>query len=160
MKKNEALKIIKREWSEAEEIFLVGNVYDQLYADPCLDDAAWETISSGFSLDCKQGGEMNGVYRTIEETKEYFTRMSTSGEYDLEAMYHQWLEAKMSLLPGKNKDVLLDWPIEECLEEPMVEFLEEPIVGFLEEQILDFSNKPLDLSGLADIANNCELYGK
>eukprot|EP00924_Labyrinthula_sp_SR-Ha-C_P007893 snap_masked-scaffold_28-processed-gene-4.50-mRNA-1 protein AED:1.00 eAED:1.00 QI:0/-1/0/0/-1/1/1/0/152 len=152
MKKNETLKIRKREWSEAEEIFLVGNVYDQLYADPCLDDAAWKTIFSGFSLDCKQGGEMNGVYRTIEEIKECFTRMSKSGEYDLEAMYHQWLEAKMSLLPGKNKNDLLDLTFEV--------FLEEPVVGFLEEPMLDFSNKPLDLSWLPDIANNCELYGK
>eukprot|EP00924_Labyrinthula_sp_SR-Ha-C_P007810 snap_masked-scaffold_28-processed-gene-3.62-mRNA-1 protein AED:1.00 eAED:1.00 QI:0/-1/0/0/-1/1/1/0/395 len=49
-------KIRKREWSEAAEIFLVGNVYDQLCGDPSLDDAAWKTIFSGFSLDCKQGG--------------------------------------------------------------------------------------------------------
>eukprot|EP00924_Labyrinthula_sp_SR-Ha-C_P007823 snap_masked-scaffold_28-processed-gene-3.61-mRNA-1 protein AED:1.00 eAED:1.00 QI:0/-1/0/0/-1/1/1/0/95 len=95
---------------------------------------------------------MNGVYRTIKEIKECFTRRSKSGEYDLEAMYHQWLEAKMSLLPGKNKNDLLDLTFEV--------FLEEPVVGFLEEPMLDFSNKPLDLSWLPDIANNCELYGK
>eukprot|EP00924_Labyrinthula_sp_SR-Ha-C_P007779 maker-scaffold_28-augustus-gene-3.75-mRNA-1 protein AED:0.57 eAED:0.57 QI:0/0/0/0.5/1/1/2/0/419 len=90
-------KIRKREWSEAAEIFLVGNVYNWLAGEGSLDDHdAWENIFSGFCLDCKQAGEMNGLYRTIEEMERHFERMVTSGEYDLDAMYQQWLKSKTS----------------------------------------------------------------